>query len=239
MITKTIIYKNSKLKVIADNEYIIDTAYNEIITQRTIIENYADKNFLNSLVPVKIKKNSPKIIKEMTLGAGIANVGQMATVAGVLAEFAAKKAIEKHKPNTVVVENGGDVFAFTKDKINIGLFSGNNKLKNKLCFQLTKENTPLSICSSSSIMGHSLSFGKCDLAVVFSKKSGVADALCTAAANKVKKQEDIENTLNWLKQKKYFLGAIIILNDKIGLIGQIPKLMKNYDLCLEDKITKL
>ncbi len=88
-------------------------------------------------------------------------------------------------------------------------------------------------------MGHSLSFGKCDIAVIFSKKASIADTLATAAANQVKTEKDIEKTLEWLKKKKYFEGAIIIKNNKIGLIGSIPKLTKNHDPNLETKITKL
>ncbi len=223
----------------ADSKEIISTVRKELITQRTLIENYADKEFLDSLAPVRIKKGAPKIIKEMALGAKIANTGPMAAVAGTLAEFAAKKAIALHKPETIIVENGGDIYAYTKSKINIGLFSGQNKLKDKLCFQLTGANTPVSICSSSSKMGHSLSFGKCDLSVIFSKKASVADALATASANRVKTEKDIKETLDWLKKKKYFEGAIIIKDKKIGLVGNIPKLAKNQDPTLETKITRL
>ena len=239
MIIRTLQYKDSKIKILADEEKVIDTVYEEVVIQRTIIENYADEEFLSSLVPVEIKKNAPLIIKEMTIGAKIAGVGQMATVAGVIAEFAVKRAIAVHKPAVLIVENGGDIFAYTKKKINVGLFSGENKLKDKLCFGLTEGNTPVSICSSSSVMGHSLSFGKCDLAVVLSEKASVADGLCTAAANKVKGCGDIKEVLEWLVGKEYFLGAVIIVDDKIGMIGDVPRLMKNEDLGLEGKVTRL
>ncbi len=239
METHTLTYKTSRLKVITDKKEAISTIKKELITQRTLIETYADKEFLNSLVPIKTKKDAPEIIREMAMAAKIAKVGPMAAVAGTLAEFSAKKAIALHNPETLIIENGGDIYAYTKSKINIGLFSGNNKLKDKLCFHLTKENTPISICSSSSNMGHSLSLGKCDLAVIFSKKASVADALATATANKVKTEKDIKKTLDWLKKRKYFEGAIIIKDKKIGLIGNIPKLTKNQDPNLETKITKL
>ncbi len=239
METQTLTYKTSKLKVITDKKETISTIEKELITQRTLIETYADKEFLNSLAPIKTKKDAPHIIKEMATAAKIAKVGPMAAVAGTLAEFCAKKAIALHNPKTLIVENGGDIYAYTKSKITIGLFSGQNKLKDKLCFHLTDENTPISICSSSSNMGHSLSFGKCDLAVILSKKASIADALATAAANKIKTEKDIKKTLEWLKKKKHFEGAIIIKDKKIGMIGNIPKLTKNQDSNLETKITKL
>ncbi|MCK5177228.1 MAG: hypothetical protein KAQ92_05875, partial [Candidatus Aenigmarchaeota archaeon] len=63
MIIRTLQYKDSKIKVLADEEKVIDTVYEEVVIQRTIIENYADEEFLSSLVPVEIKKNAPLIIK--------------------------------------------------------------------------------------------------------------------------------------------------------------------------------
>jgi len=239
MYLEEILYKNSRIKILTDRKPLIKQAFNELIKQRTLIENYIKKDifFLSALKPYKIKKSAPEIVKLMAQGAKIANVGPMASVAGTIAEFIAKKLIQKGA-KTAVVENGGDIFAITNKEIIIGLFSGQNKIAEKLAFKLNKNNTPIAICSSSSLLGHSISFGKCDLATVFSKKSYIADAVATAVGNKVKSIKDIQKTLNWAIKLKDIEGVIIIKDSKVGMIGNIPKLLLSKDEKLRSKVTK-
>lgn len=239
MYQEELLYKNSRIKILTDKKPLIKQAFNELIKQRTLIENYIKKDifFLSALKPYKIKKNAPKIVKLMAEGAKTANVGPMAAVAGTIAEFIAKKLIKQGSKITIV-ENGGDIFAITNKPILIGLFSGQNKIAEKLAFKLNKNNTPLAICSSSSLLGHSISFGKCDLATVFSKKSYIADAVATAVGNKIKKIKDIEPTLNWAIKLKDVKGVIIIKDSKVGMIGSIPRLLLSKDERLREKVTK-
>ena len=239
MYAEEILYKNSRIKILTDRKPLIKKAFDELVKQRALIEDYIKKDpfFLSTLKPYKIKKQAPKIVKLMAEGAKIANVGPMAAVAGTIAEFIARKMIGLGA-EVAVVENGGDIFAITDKEITIGLFSGQNKIAEKLAFRLDKNNTPLSICSSSSLLGHSISFGKCDLATVFSKKSYLADAVATAVGNKVKEIKDIEPTLNWAIKLKDVEGAIIIKGHKVGMIGNIPKLLLSKDKKLKNKITK-
>lgn len=231
-------YKGAKVKILTDKKRFADIAAKEMIKQREILEKYIaeDKDFLDSLKPIEIKSSAPEIVKKMAEGAKIAGVGPMAAVAGTIAEYMAK-AMVKAGAKTAVVENGGDIFAVSNRKIVIGLYAGYTKLSDKLAFGLDKKNTPISICSSSK-MGHSLSFGDCDLATVFSRKAAVADGVATAVANKVKKQSDIQPTLEWANGLKDVDGVLIVKEDKIGMIGNIPKLLKNEDALLKEKVTK-
>ncbi|MBW2975631.1 UPF0280 family protein [Candidatus Woesearchaeota archaeon] len=239
MYIEEILYKNSRIKVLTDKKTLVKKAFDELVKQRTLIENYIKKDvlFLSALRPYKIRKDAPKIVRVMAEGADIANVGPMAAVAGAIAESIARRLVQKGA-KTAVVENGGDIFAITNKEIIIGLFSGQNKVAEKLAFKLNKDNTPLAICSSSSLLGHSISFGKCDLATVFSRKAHVADAAATAVANKVKCMEDIQKTLNWAVKLKDVQGIIIIKDHKIGMIGDIPKLLLSKDERLREKVTK-
>lgn len=239
MYQEEILYKNSRIKILTDKKELVSKAYDELVKQRTLIENYIkkDKFFESTLEPIKVKKTAPKIIKLMAEGAEIANVGPMAAVAGVIAEFICRRLV-KEGAKVAIVENGGDIFAITNSPIKVGLFSGNNKLSGKLAFELNKKNTPISICSSSSFLGHSLSFGKCDLATVFSKKSYIADAVATAVCNKVKKVSDIKKILDWGIKLNSVEGIIIIKNNKIGMIGHIPNLIKSKDQKIKEKVTK-
>jgi len=238
LIKKQIKYKDSRLKILTDREEFIDIAIKELKEQRALIENYIlnHKEFFSSLKPIKVKKDAPKIVKLMAQGAKIANVGPMAAVAGTLAEFCVRKMIEKGA-KIAVVENGGDVFVYTSIPLYIGIYAGYTKLADKLALRLDPKNTPLAICSSSKL-GHSLSFGDCDLASVFSKKSYVADAVATAVANKIKQEKDIKPTLEWAMKLKDVIGVLVVKNDKLGVIGDTQKLVSNKDATLKEKVTK-
>ena len=172
----------------------------------------------------------------MAIGGKIANVGPMAAVAGTLAEFCVRKMM-KEGAKTALVENGGDIFAYSSVPLYIGIYAGYTKLADKLALRLDPKNTPLSICSSSKL-GHSLSFGDCDLASVFSKKSYIADAVATAVANKIKQEKDIKPTLEWAIKLKDVIGVLVVKNDKLGMIGDTQKLVLNKDVALKDKVTK-
>jgi ApbE superfamily uncharacterized protein (UPF0280 family) len=232
-------YKDTHVKILTDKEKYVDIAIEEIIAQRTILEGYIAESpeFISALRPISIRDDSPKIVKIMKEGSDIAKVGPMAAVAGVISELAVN-AMVKAGAKVALVENGGDIFVKTDRKLNIGLFAGKSAIKDRLAFQLEPKDTPIAICSSSSKLGHSLSYGDCDLVTVFSKKSSIADAVATAACNKVKKESDIEKVLEWAAGLKGVKGVIIAKNKKIGLVGDVPELIPSKDLLLREKITK-
>jgi ApbE superfamily uncharacterized protein (UPF0280 family) len=238
MHTEEIVYKQSRLKIITDKEEFVKIANAELLKQRQFLEEYIQKNnlFVLSLEPIEVEKNAPYIIKKMAEAGKIADVGPMAAVAGTIAEIIVRKMAESGA-KTAVVNNGGDIYAATDEKIIIGLFSG-TKLSGKIAFELDKENTPISICSSSSYLGHSLSFGKCDLATVFSKKGSIADAAATALCNSIKEEKDIDEALNRIIRLEGVSGALAIKNNKIGVIGDIPKMVKSNDKKIKEKIIK-
>ncbi len=234
-----ILYKDSRIKILTDKKVLVKVGYDELVKRRTEIEDFIKENdfFEDSLEPLEVASDSARIVKMMADGGKIANVGPMATVAGTIAEFICKKIVSEGA-EVAVVENGGDIFAITSMPISVGLFVGKNIMSGKLAFKLDKDNTPIAICSSSSEMGHSKSFGECDLATVFSKKGNVADAAATALANKVKEESDINPALKWVSDLKDVDGALVIKNDKIGMIGKIPPLVKSEDEKIKEKVTK-
>lgn len=233
-----IIYKESRIKILVEDRSLVKSAFDELIKQRRLLEDYIEKDrfFQATLGPVDVRKG-PAIVKEMAYGAKIADVGPMAAVAGTIAELICKRLV-KEKARVAVVENGGDIFAVTQLPISIGLFVGKNKLSGKIAFRLDKTNTPIAICSSSSFMGHSISFGKCDLATVFSKRGSIADAAATALANRVKNEKGINEALKWAISLKGVDGALAIKNDKIGIIGDIPPMIRSEDKDIKEKVTK-
>ncbi|KYK35520.1 MAG: hypothetical protein AYK18_13040 [Theionarchaea archaeon DG-70] len=108
-----ILHKESRIKILVDahSKPLTRNAFKELIAQRTLIEEYIEKDpfFKTILEPQKIEKDAPEIIKEMAEGAKIAHVGLMAAVAGTIAEFMCKRLI-KEGARIAIVENGGDIF---------------------------------------------------------------------------------------------------------------------------------
>jgi len=95
-----------------------------------------------------------------------AGVGPMAAVAGAIAEHVGIDLLGH--THEVVVENGGDVFFKTNGPVTIGIFAGNSPVSLGMGLRVYPGKKPLSVCTSSGTVGHSLSFGKsgCGLCVV-------------------------------------------------------------------------
>ena len=236
---RTFSLKGSNFRISSSLEDHADLIIDEIKNQRKILENYilCNTKFKTSLEPVKLFDSAPPIIKAMHYGSEMTGVGPMAAVAGTIAQFAAEKAISLGSEEAIV-ENGGDIFLKISHDISIGIYSGSNTISGSLAFLIKPEHTPLAICSSSSKMGHSLSFGNCDLATVVSKSAPLADAAATLACNLVKKNRDMNAVLNRIHAIKGIDGVLLVKDKHIGLIGNLPKLVKHRDTHLPDKITR-
>jgi len=198
-----------------------EIALKEVRKIRKIIIKYGEENidFFKSLVPLRIKDSDPKIIKHMKESTKKANVGPMASVAGAINFYLAKKLESICK--TLIIENGGDLYIKSNEERIINIYAGKSLFKDKIKII---EKGEMGICTSSGIMGHSISFGKADAVVVKGKDTLVADAFATSIGNMIKTKEDIEKGLEFAKQNN-LEGVIIIAFNKIGIWGNI-KLVK-------------
>jgi hypothetical protein len=79
----------------------------------------------------------------------------------------------------------------------------------------------LGICTSSGTVGHSLSFGRADSAVILAGSAALADAVATAAANRVNKEADLEPALAFARSIKGVLGVILIVKKSMISWGAI------------------
>ena len=149
----------------------------------------------------------------------------MAAVAGAMAQCAAEAAMETGA-SEVIVDNGGDIYLRVTKPALIGLWVGAAELADRLGFSLQPHDTPISICSSSGQMGHSKSLGKCNLATVVAIDAALADAAATQAANLVTTAEDIDPTLERIAGIEGVEGVVIAKNDRVGLAGKLPPLVK-------------
>jgi ApbE superfamily uncharacterized protein (UPF0280 family) len=155
----------------------------------------------------------------MLLAATNASVGPMAAVAGAVAERVGKSL--QTVSREVVVENGGDVFLRARREITVGLFAGGSPLSMQMGMRIQPEDTPCGICTSSGKVGPSLSFGKADAVTIWAPSTALADAVATALANRVTAPEDIEPTLELAKTIHGLKGALVVLEDRIGVWGPV------------------
>jgi len=210
----------------------------EIKQQRSTLIDYIHRHpqFMDALAPIQLLKNPPEIVKQMDIASRKVGIGPMASVAGIMAQLAAKAGLEAGATEAIV-ENGGDIYLHSEQEVIIGIYAKGSSLSGKLAYLLKPAQMPISICSSSSQMGHSLSFGNCNLATVFAKNAALADAAATYTCNSVKNQDDVNPVLEEIVNIQGISGILIIKDDHIGLVGEVPELVKIADFQLADKIT--
>ena len=147
------------------------------------LESYIERHpgFRTSLTPLPLTDDAPLIVKAMLEAGEKAGVGPMASVAGAIAEFVGRELMPFSRE--VIIENGGDIFLTTSLTRIIGIYAGASPLGGKIGLEIAPDNTPIGVCTSSGTVGHSLSFGKADAAVLVSPSATLADAAATAVGN--------------------------------------------------------
>ncbi|MFH1562109.1 MAG: UPF0280 family protein [Nitrospirota bacterium] len=220
LVTFEVVIEETDLLVMATKDLTSEVT-KLVIEIREELKRYiaVDPEFKESLVPYKISADAPKIVKEMAEAAKIVGVGPMAAVAGAIAEYVGRRLLKNSKE--VIVENGGDIFIKSLRKRKIGIYAGLSPLSNKITVEIDGQETPLGICTSSGTVGHSLSFGKADAAMVLASSTALADAAATKIGNLVKQPEDIEQALEFAKTVTGLKGVIIIKDDRMGVWGDI------------------
>ncbi|MFZ5351899.1 MAG: UPF0280 family protein [Bacillota bacterium] len=187
---------------------------------RTQLEDYIKihPDFLKSLEPVKAVHNAPEIVKRMCSSAEKAGVGPMAAVAGAISEMVGVELLKY--TDEVIVENGGDIYIKSASSRIIGIYAGSSPLSNRIGIWADAPEG-IGICTSSGTVGHSLSFGNADAAVIISRDTFLADAAATALGNMIKSAADIESSLKRICSIVGIKGAVVIIGDNIGCSGDI------------------
>lgn len=198
-----------------------DEAMEAISRYREQVKGYISKNsnFQSSLKPIDVKNDAPDIVKEMAKAAKIAGIGPMASVAGAMAEQVGHYLLNYSKQ--IIVENGGDIFIKTTEERLLGIYAGDSPFTGKLALRIEPDKTPLGVCTSSGTIGHSLSFGKADAAIILSKWTALADAVATATGNIIKTEDDIQKGVDFAREIEGIEGVLVIVDKKIGAWGKI------------------
>lgn len=229
-------YKGANFRISSDR---FDAITREIVHQRWVLSEHINRQpeFLSSLVPVRFLPDVPDIVQRMYEASLKTGIGPMAAVAGVTAQIAAEFALNAGGKEAIV-ENGGDIYMVSQSDVVIGLYAGDHPLSGTLGLAISINDMPLALCSSSSRMGHSTSLGNCDLATVTAADAALADAAATLACNLVTSIDQIDPVMEKILNIPGIQGILIIKDDRIGLSGKLPPIVKHQDHRFTEKITK-
>lgn len=214
--------KETDLQILTDKPADMDFVKQRIIFYRGQIEDYISKDnrFLTNLKPIAVELGAPRIVKQMCAASKKANVGPMAAVAGAIAHNLGRDLLRAGF-GEVIIENGGDIFLKVKKYRKVGIYPGKSALLRNLKLNISPQDTPLGICTSSATLGHSLSFGCADSVIVLSKNTALADAAATAVCNCTRSKNNLKECLDFASSIRGVIGAVIILNNDFAVIGRV------------------
>lgn len=193
-----------------------------VLNCRSQLEEYISQHpgFFSSLVPLPEDPFAPPLVRRMLEASKAAGVGPMASVAGAIAQAVALTL--KPQSPAILIENGGDCYLDLQEDIKVGIFAGpESPFTGKIGIRFTADRFPFGICTSSGTIGHSLSFGKADAVTVISRDAALADAAATALGNIVQTPHDINKALDLAPAIPAVDGALVIIQDKIGIWGNL------------------
>jgi len=181
------------------------------------IELYPD--FFSSYTPLEQQKTDSLVVQRMYRASAATGVGPMAAVAGALSEYVGREIAPLS--DEIIVENGGDIWLSLQEPVSVSVYAGNSPFTDSLAMRITSSQTPLSICTSSGRIGHSLSFGEADAATVLSPDAALADAAATATGNLVHSAEDLTRAVEFAMSIDGVTGAIVLYGDKLAAMGAV------------------
>ncbi len=208
----------SDIEIAAESD-LTHRACEALCRARKDIEGYITLHpgFSMAMDPVEYDETAPLIVQRMMNAAAIWNVGPMAAVAGAIADAVGEK-LSAHS-DTVIVENGGDLFIMSGSRMNCALYAGEESpFADKIGFSVDAPRG-LGICTSSNTIGHSCSRGMADAVTVIAENSTTADAAATAIANRINSPEDVYIHLGQLEDDSSLVGIIACCGDRLASWG--------------------
>jgi ApbE superfamily uncharacterized protein (UPF0280 family) len=196
-------------------------ACGELRRVRRELEDYVllDPQFLVAFNPRPTLPSAPALVRHMAAAAALWSVGPMAAVAGAIAQAVGRKLLERC--GNVIVENGGDVFLRTEKPATFALYAGEESpFSDKILFEVDAS-SGLGVCTSSGVVGPSVSLGRADAVVAIAADAAQADAAATAIANRVRMPGDVDRVLDDPGFRDRLAGLIACKGDRIGFRGDI------------------
>ena len=197
-----------------------------LIEERTLflrsqLEGYIRQRpeFATSLSPLSPDPIAPNIIKEMIEATSQVGVGPMAAVAGAVAEFIGRAV--HPLADEYIIENGGDICLRTRKERRAIVYAPNSPYGTRFGIRLRAREEAYGICTSSGVVGPSLSLGRADAVCCVARSALFADGLATRLGNMVDREEDIGRALEDAKTFPNVMGVLIILGKGLGAWGDI------------------
>ena len=103
----------------------------------------------------------------------------------------------------------------------VAIFAGRSPLSSKLGVRIDSPEKPMAVCTSSGTIGHSLSFGRADAALVISESAALADAAATAIGNGVSNKDDVASAIRHGENIQGVLGIVVIIDEQMGVWGNV------------------
>jgi len=204
----------------------IDAAVDAVKKARRDIERQIrrDRFFLTTLEPYDSDCSSSDITARMCEAARLAGVGPMAAVAGAIAQ-AALEAMVAQGARHAWVDNGGDIALILESEATIEIFTAPGSTRAS-AFTLGRTDGIVGICSSSGRLGHSISFGDSDVALVIADDAVTADAFATALGNRVKGTASLETCFEFLKAHRSVRGGLVMIDGAVARYGEVPEIVE-------------
>ena len=174
--------------------------------------------FKRSLSPVSSDSNNP-FIKRMEEAGREWNTGPMAAVAGAIAEEVGT--LLRTYSKTVIVENGGDVWACSPDPLEFLVYPGEHSPFSQGISFTVDASRGLALCTSSGKIGPSFSFGKADAVTAIHTCGASADAAATSLANRIRGESDVTRIVEEVALRRKLKAVIATCGDSIGIWGEI------------------
>lgn len=220
-----VIIKETNLAIGVDTKSYTDSLVSlcqkEIIRLRGDLESYISLHpeFRTTFAPIKLLPGAPEIAVTMAGAAWQAGVGPMAAVAGTIAQAVGEKL--KACVQEVMVENGGDIYINSSHPRIISVFAGPSPFSNKIGIRVEADESPLGICTSSGVVGPSISLGRADAMVIKGVNAAIADAVATRAGNLVQTEKDLMKAIDSAKNIKGVTGILAIKGENMAAWGAI------------------
>ena len=142
-----------------------------------------------------------------------------------IAEYSVQ-AMRENGADHAIVENGGDIARSLAEETDIGINTLSPRFHG-LGLRCLPSSSIFGICSSSGLIGPSISFGKTEAATVVSRNVALADACATKLGNLVTSDDQglIRSALEAITSIEGIEGALVIIGESVGVKGKIPELV--------------
>lgn len=223
------VIKQSNLLIVSEQELPIRAALDSVLRHRAALEGYLrrDSRFVGALAPIRLLDDSPLVVRLAESAAEQAGVGPMAAIPGALADLMVGS-MKLCGAEVRMVENGGEIIASSTRSLKVGIYAGASPLSGRIGFELTGNDFPIGISTSSATVSHALSFGEADAAVLVAETAAVADAASTAVCNAVRGEDaesSVQRGLEAAESVDAVRGALVIRGRYVGRTGGLPKIL--------------